>query len=125
MRLNTPGNTALDLPSLALRGPVRMLRALQQFERDSGGLFRSRVAKTYRRMVPGVAFFALASASARAQSPQLLPEIDTYLKINPSMRAYFQAEGDRDGGAPIQATIGPSIQFYLKPLLKLQKVTCL
>jgi hypothetical protein len=64
-----------------------------------------------------------ASIFARAQSPQLLPEIDTYLKVNPAMRAYFQAQGDRDEGVPIQSTLGPSLQFYLKPLVSLKRVT--
>ncbi len=59
----------------------------------------------------------------RAQSPQMLPEIDTYLKVNPEIRAYFQAQGDRDAGVPLQATLGPSLQFYLKPLLSLKRVT--
>ena len=39
------------------------------------------------------------------------------------MRTYLQAKDDRDGGDPPQFTIGPSIQFYLKPLLKLEKIT--
>jgi hypothetical protein len=52
-----------------------------------------------------------------------LPEIDTYLKVNPEMRAYFQAQGDRDGGVPLQATLGPSLQYYFKPLVTLKKIT--
>jgi hypothetical protein len=53
---------------------------------------------------------------------QFLPEIDTYLRVNPMVRGYFQAKEDRDGGDPTQATLGPSIQLYLKPLLKLKKI---
>lgn len=75
------------------------------------------------RWVQAAILLAFARPISQAQSPQLLPEIDTYLKINPAMRVYFQAEGDRDGGVPIQATLGPSIQFYVKPLLTLRKVT--
>jgi len=33
-----------------------------------------------------------------------------------------EAKNDRDGGDPTQFTIGPSIQFYLKPLVKLKRV---
>lgn len=39
------------------------------------------------------------------------------------LRAYLEAKNDRDGGDPTQFTIGPSLQFYAKPLLKLKNVT--
>src|SRR5271168_5122748 len=67
----------------------------------------------------------LACVPARAQDSQyeFLPEIDTYLKPSPNFRAYVQAKDDRDGGDPTQFAIGPSIQLYLKPLLKLKHVT--
>ena len=69
--------------------------------------------------------FCLACVPARAQDSQyeFLPEIDTYLKLTPNFRVYVQAKDDRDGGDPTQFAIGPSIQFYLKPLLKLKNVT--
>jgi hypothetical protein len=63
------------------------------------------------------------SLPARAQDLQFLPEIDAHLKLTSSVRAYLQAKDDRDGGDPTQFTIGPSIQFYLKPLLQLKKIT--
>jgi hypothetical protein len=37
--------------------------------------------------------------------------------------AYVEAKDDRDGGDPTQFAIGPSLQIYLKPLIKLKKVT--
>lgn len=67
-----------------------------------------------------VCFVALP---ARAQELQFLPEIDAHLKLASSVRAYLQAKDDRDGGDPTQFTIGPSIQYYLKPLLRLKKIT--
>lgn len=60
---------------------------------------------------------------ARAQTVQFLPEVDTHLKLNSNFRAYLEAKDDRDGGDPQQFTFGPSIQLYLKPLLKLRDVT--
>jgi hypothetical protein len=33
-----------------------------------------------------------------------------------------EAKNDRDGGDPTQFTIGPSVQFYLKPLINLKRV---
>jgi hypothetical protein len=65
----------------------------------------------------------IAGAFARGQAPEFLPEIDVYLKVNSQARVYFQAEGDRDEGAPIQSTLGPSLQLYLKPLVRLKKIT--
>src|SRR5260370_12370056 len=65
----------------------------------------------------------LACLAARAQDVQFLPEVDAYLKLNSAFRAYLQAKDDRDGGDPTQLTIGPSIQLYLKPLLKLKDIT--
>src|ERR1700693_4696390 len=63
------------------------------------------------------------SLPARSQETQFLPEIDAHLNLNSTLRAYVEAKNDRDGGDPTQFTIGPSIQFYLKPLIKLKEVT--
>jgi len=70
-------------------------------------------------------FFLLCFACfpARAQDLQFLPEIDAHLQLNSYFRTYLQAKDDRDGGDPPQLTIGPSLQFYLKPLLKLEGIT--
>src|SRR5271157_4673981 len=58
-----------------------------------------------------------------AQTDQLLPEIDTYVKVSSDLRVSFQAKETREGGNPTQAEIGPSLDFYLKPLIRLQDVT--
>ncbi len=65
-----------------------------------------------------------SSALSRAQeSSQFLPEIDIYYSINPLLRTSFQAKQTREGGDPTQAEIGPSIEFYLKPWVKLHNAT--
>jgi uncharacterized protein DUF2490 len=80
----------------------------------------ARVHKTILRW----AFLAsLACLPARAQDTQFIPEFDAHLKLNSFVRAYLEAKDDRDGGDSTQFTIGPSIQFYLKPLIKLKHVT--
>ncbi|MGB8768164.1 MAG: DUF2490 domain-containing protein [Candidatus Korobacteraceae bacterium] len=58
-----------------------------------------------------------------AQTDQLLPEIDTYLELSSNVRMSFQAKQTREGGDPTQAEIGPSLDFYLKPLLSLTGAT--
>ena len=70
-----------------------------------------------------VSLVILCSLSASAQTDQLLPEIDTYVKLSSDVRVSFQAKGTREGGDPIQAEIGPSLDFYLKPLVRLKKAT--
>jgi uncharacterized protein DUF2490 len=60
---------------------------------------------------------------ARAQDTQFIPEVDTYLKLNSVVRTYVQAKDDREGGDSTKFAIGPSIEFYLKPLIKLKHVT--
>jgi hypothetical protein len=67
--------------------------------------------------------FSFACVPMQAQSAQFLPEVDTYLTFNPMARVYFQAKDDRDGGDPTQATLGPSVQFFFKPLVRLKKIT--
>ena len=58
-----------------------------------------------------------------SQDVQFLPEIDAYLKLNPSIRVSFQAKDTREGGDSTQAEIGPSMEFYLKPLIRLKDIT--
>jgi hypothetical protein len=53
---------------------------------------------------------------ARAQVLEFLPELDVYTKLTPGTRFWFQAKETREDGAPTQAEIGPSFDFYVKPL---------
>jgi hypothetical protein len=71
----------------------------------------------------GVALMLVSPPPARAQDSQFLPEIDVYLTINPLMRFGFQAKQTREGGGPMQKEIGTSIDFYLKPWIKLENAT--
>ena len=64
-----------------------------------------------------------ACLPVHAQDTQFLPEIDAHLTFNSCVRGYLQAKDDREGGDPTQFTFGPSIEFYLKPLIKLKSVT--
>jgi Protein of unknown function (DUF2490) len=64
-----------------------------------------------------------AQTTTTTTTTEFLPEIDAYFKLNSSVRFLFQAKETREGGDPTQAEVGPSIEFYLKPLLKLKNVT--
>lgn len=65
----------------------------------------------------------LTSILGHAQEVQFLPEVDTYFTVDQRVRLFIQAKDDREGGDPQQFTFGPSVQFYLKPLLKLKNIT--
>jgi hypothetical protein len=69
------------------------------------------------------ALLIFGNIPAAAQTFQFLPEVDTYFKVNQDVRVYFQAKETREGGAPTQAELGPSVEFYLEPLVTLEKVT--
>jgi hypothetical protein len=64
----------------------------------------------------------LGCLSVSAQTAQVLPEVDTYFKLSSDLRVSFQAKQTREASDPVQAEIGPSFDFYLKPLLNLKDI---
>jgi hypothetical protein len=70
-----------------------------------------------------VALLLVANSGTHAQNVQFLPETDVYLKLNPSWRTFVQAKNDQDAGGSPELSIGPSVQLYVKPLLKLKHIT--
>jgi hypothetical protein len=87
---------------------------------ETGVQKMTRIHKTIWWCVFLIGFTCLPS---RAQDTQFIPEVDAYLKLNSVVRTFVQAKDDREGGDSTQFAIGPSIQFYLKPLIKLKHVT--
>jgi len=69
------------------------------------------------------ALLAVVPVRAAAQGVEFLPEVDAHLTLDSRWRTYLQAKDDRDAGATSQFSIGPSLQLYLKPLVKLKRVT--
>ena len=64
-----------------------------------------------------------AGSAQSSQELQFLPEIDAYLKLNPDVRVSAQAKDTREGGDSTQVEIGPSVELYLKPLIRLKEIT--
>jgi hypothetical protein len=60
---------------------------------------------------------------ATAQETQFLPELDVYFKLNEVVRLVGQAKDTREGGDSTQLAIGPSLDLYTKPLVRLKRVT--
>jgi hypothetical protein len=67
--------------------------------------------------------FVIVCPRAHAQTFQFLPEVDTYYKLLPDLRLDFQAKETREAGDPTQVEVGPSIDYFLKPLLQLRHIT--
>jgi hypothetical protein len=76
--------------------------------------------KVVRRSLMFVALLVFLDFPVKGQTLQFLPEVDAYYKVNSEVRFYFQAKQTREGGDPTQAELGPSVEFYLKPWLKLK-----
>lgn len=82
-----------------------------------------RMTRTFQTLWKWAILICFGCLPTRAQEAQFLPEVDAHLKWNATFRTYLEAKDDRDGGDSTQFTIGPSLQFYVKPLIKLKKVT--
>jgi hypothetical protein len=70
-----------------------------------------------------VVTLVLLGRSAGGQTFQFLPEGDAYYRIKPDIRFDFQAKQTMEAGDLTQAEIGPSLDFFLKPLVRLKNVT--
>jgi Protein of unknown function (DUF2490) len=81
--------------------------------------------KIRNRSLVAALLVVVSSTSAHAQtsSTEFLPEIDTYLKLQSNIRFVFQAKDTREGGDSTEAEVGPSLDFYLKPLVKLRETS--
>jgi hypothetical protein len=61
--------------------------------------------------------------TAQTQSLQAWPEVDTYFSLSSDVRVSFYAAATRENRQGTDAEIGPNIDFYFKPLVKLQRIT--
>jgi hypothetical protein len=73
-----------------------------------------------------VAVFAvLLCIPGRGQTPtrEVLPELDAHIGFNFNVRLTFQDKQTLDSSALVTTELGPSIEFYLKPIRILKEVT--
>jgi hypothetical protein len=73
--------------------------------------------------VPAVFVMGALCTRATGQTFQFLPEVDGYTWIHPDIRFTFQAKETREAGDPTQAEIGYGFDFFVKPLVRLKRVT--
>lgn len=79
---------------------------------------------TRRLKIGGCTFLVcLVLPVACAQTLQFLPELDVNFRATSIVRFNVQVKGEREAGEQEQFQAGPSIQLYLKPLVKLKHVT--
>jgi hypothetical protein len=84
--------------------------------------FADLVALSFK-LVGAISMMLLVSPPAEAQTYQVWPEISTYVKLNSDVRLYFIASTTRENRKGSSAEIGPNIDFYLKPLVRQEKIT--
>lgn len=60
-----------------------------------------------------------------AQTPltAFLPEVDSYVRLDSNAHLAFDVKGYMEGGEFTHAQLGPSLQFNLRPLESLKKIT--
>jgi hypothetical protein len=122
-----PRNRRSPCGQLELSGRVGLqpLFRPSQGERSiaAGNSWKIKMSRRLRTLLIIAVFIASTRRPALAQSFEFLPEIDAHLKLNSFLRTYLQAKDTRDAGASNQLEIGPSLQLYLKPLVKLKHST--
>ncbi len=57
------------------------------------------------------------------QSVDFSPEFDIHVRLNKNTRFWFQAYRTVEEGDPVSTQFGPSLEFSVKPLLKLRRWT--
>ena len=77
----------------------------------------------FEKYIKLVLLISSACLPAYAEEGNFDPELDGNFKVNQQIRLNFQAKDERDAGNPAQASIGPGIQFYVKPLVRLKRIT--
>ncbi len=68
-----------------------------------------------------VLFMVSSALPARAQSNQVWPESDTFIKINDKMRFLLLATTVKENKDSTEAEIGPNFDFYLSPIKKAKR----
>jgi hypothetical protein len=70
-----------------------------------------------------LALFLFPGRPTSAQTFQFLPEVNAYTNIQTNIQFNFQAKETRKAGDPTRVEIGPSFDFYLKPLARIKNVS--
>ncbi len=69
-----------------------------------------------------ILLIVFSAFAACAQTEQLLPEVDTYIRIHSNLRLFFLTQVSMENDAATQAAIGPNLDIFVKPWFKLGRV---
>jgi hypothetical protein len=86
-------------------------------------LCRSSKIRNYWRLQVCLLMFSIMGPCVVGQSLQSWPEIDTYLQFNSNVRGSFFVALTRENAESSSGEIGPNIDFFFKPLVKLKRIT--
>jgi hypothetical protein len=86
-------------------------------------IWRIQNPMSLRSLWLSLVFFISFCEVVSAQQAEFLPEVDVYLKLNSSARLRAQASNTREGSDSTQLAIGPDLELYVKPLIRLKQVT--
>jgi len=76
-----------------------------------------------RKWCPAIALLVFVSSRAAGDEiTEFFPEVDVYTGLTSVTRLWFQGKYYREDGAPTQLQVGPSIDIFLKPHDKLEKL---
>jgi hypothetical protein len=82
---------------------------------------RARARLRRNRLALLVLFAALPARSQ--ETAQFWPEVDTYVKINPTFRLMFNASTTQEAGNTIGSQFGANLDMFARPFLKLKRFT--
>ena len=74
---------------------------------------------------PPICVLFLSTQLGAQSVTQFWPEVDLYAPLAPSTRFTFQIKDTREGQQSQQWQFGPSIEFYVKPLVSLRNLSTL
>jgi hypothetical protein len=83
---------------------------------------QSRARFLRNRLAVLIVLFAALPARSQ-QTAQFWPEIDSYIKLNPTFRLMFNASTTQEAGNTIGSQFGANLDMFAKPLLKLKRFT--
>jgi hypothetical protein len=70
-----------------------------------------------------ILFVTMMRLLANSQATDFLAEVDVYTGLTPRTQFWFQAKQTNEDGTPTQVELGPSVNFFVKPMVELRRAT--
>jgi Protein of unknown function (DUF2490) len=79
--------------------------------------------RIFKWALPAICVLFLSTQSGAQSVTQFWPEVDFYAPLASNTRFRFQIKDTREGQQSQQWQFGPSIEFYVRPLLRLRNLS--